>query len=175
MRRNFTPGSFKPLFFHNQLQTTLLRLWLHMTHGQCYYEPAVMSALGHWDPTPQARARAYFFQLFKNSHSAPFPRMSDRRSGWWDPITMASPHFQAALACQPLLRNTEHWQTQETMVIPFYQVSKSPLTETSRLAMSYNTVCCENVLDTVVLQLDFRPRLCPIHIFFLAPSTEVWA
>lgn len=64
MRKNFTPGSFKPLFFPNQFQTALLQLWLYVTHGQYYYEPAVMSAQGHWDPTPQAHTCAYFLKTF---------------------------------------------------------------------------------------------------------------
>lgn len=60
MVKNFTPGSSNPLFFPNQLQTALLQLWRHVTHGQCC-EPAIMSAWGHWDPRPQAHAWALVF------------------------------------------------------------------------------------------------------------------
>lgn len=107
MGKNFTPGSLKPLFFPNQLQTAPLQLWRHVTRGQCYYEPAVMSAQGYWDPKPQACTRAYFFfDFLKISHSASFPRTFERRSGLWSLITMASPYFKTALAYQPFLWNT---------------------------------------------------------------------
>lgn len=62
---DFTPGTSKPRLFPNQLQAALLLLWLHIyvTHGQCYYESAVMSERGHWDSRPQAQICVLFFFL----------------------------------------------------------------------------------------------------------------
>lgn len=49
----FALGTSKPLLFLNKLQAVLLWILLqaYVTHGQCYYEPAIMSAWRHRDLT----------------------------------------------------------------------------------------------------------------------------
>lgn len=160
---HFTPGTSISWLLPHQLQAALLWLWLHvyMTHGQCYYEPAVMSAQGHGTLDLKPRFVSCFFD-FKNV------LLSLILNNTWDEVWVVEPDhkgttpFQddSGMSATPQGHRTTNASRKHWLLLS----NKWAMLPTCDF-LSNDELTLSTVVDLVALHLDLRQRLSKSHLF----------